>query len=144
MTRPTNLALYLSEFLTAIIKGSRSGVQKLIKDEHPNLYDVGCICHLADLVVKADMRTLPLNIDELFVDFFYFFHYSSKQKQEFIDFWCSIFTSEPDITLKHCTTRWLSLHRCVSRIISQLERLTCFFRSCEKHTSKGCWHTSKT
>ena len=33
---------------TNVMKGARSGVQKLIKNENPFLYDVGCICHLAD------------------------------------------------------------------------------------------------
>ena len=40
---------------TNVMKGARSGrssVQKLIKNEHPHLYDVGCICHLADLTVN--------------------------------------------------------------------------------------------
>ncbi len=55
------------------MNGAISGVQKLIKNEHPNLYDVGCICHLADLTVKAGMCTLPLDIDQLFVDIFFFF-----------------------------------------------------------------------
>ena len=30
-----------------VMKGARSGVQKLIKRENPHLYDAGCICHLA-------------------------------------------------------------------------------------------------
>ena len=51
-----------------VMKGARSGVQKLIKDEQPTLYDVGCICHLADLTVKAGMKTLPVNVDQLFID----------------------------------------------------------------------------
>ena len=69
--------------------GTRSGVQKLIKNECPNLYDVGCICHLADLTIKAGMQTLPVDIDQLFVDVFYFFYHSSKRKQEFADNWRS-------------------------------------------------------
>ncbi len=121
---------------TNVLKGNRSGVQKLIKNEHPILYDVGCICHLADLVVKAGMQTLPLNIDELFVDIFYFFHHSSKRKQLYADLWCSLFTTEPEVILKHCTTRWLSLLRCVNRYISQLEGLKSFFRSSDEGSSK--------
>ena len=35
---------------TYVMKGPRSGVKKLIKDENPYFRDVGCICHLADLV----------------------------------------------------------------------------------------------
>ena len=58
---------YMSD-TTNVMKGSRSGVQKLIKDENPSVYEVGCICHLADLTVKAGMKTLPLDIDQLFVD----------------------------------------------------------------------------
>ena len=59
---------------TNVMKGARSGVQKLIKNEHPSLYDVECIWHLADLAIKAGMKTLPIDIDQLFVDVFYFFY----------------------------------------------------------------------
>lgn len=38
---------------TIIMRGARSGVQKLIKNGHPHLYNVGCICHLADLTPKV-------------------------------------------------------------------------------------------
>lgn len=121
---------------TNVMKGARSGVQKLIKNEHPALYDVGCICHLADLTVKSGMSTLPLDIDQLFVDIFYFFFHSSKRKQGFVDLWCSLFTTEPEVILKHCTTRWLSLLRCVGRYINQLEGLKSYFRSSDEETNK--------
>ena len=58
-----------------IMKGTRSGVQKLIKRECPKLYGVGCICHLADLTIKAGMKTLPVDNDQFFVDVFYFFFF---------------------------------------------------------------------
>ena len=58
---------------TNVMKGSRSGVQKRIKDENPQLYDVACIFHLADLTVKAGMETLPVDIDQLFIDIFIIF-----------------------------------------------------------------------
>ncbi len=58
---------------TNVMKGVRFGVQKLIKTECPRLYDVGCICHLADLTVKVGMKTLPLDVDQLFIDVFYYF-----------------------------------------------------------------------
>lgn len=56
---------------TNVMKGGRSGVQKIIKDENVDMYDVGCICHLADLTVKAGMETLPVDIDQLFIDIFF-------------------------------------------------------------------------
>ena len=104
---------------TNVMKGARSGVQKLIKNEHQHLYDVGCICHLADLTVKVGLKVLPVDIDQLFIDVFYYFFHSSKRKQEFCDLLCSLFTSEPHVIFKHCPTRWLSLLRCVGRYLTQ-------------------------
>ena len=131
----SNTVAFMSD-TTNVMKGARSGVQKLIKNEHPTLYDVGCICHLADLTVKRGMSTLPLDIDQLFVDVFYFFYHSSKRKQEFVDLWCSLFTTEPEVILKHCTTRWLSLLRCVGRYLDQLEGLKSYFLSSDEQTNK--------
>ena len=122
----SNLVAFMSD-TTNVMKGARSGVQKLIKNDNPQLYDVGCICHLADLTVKAGMQTLPIDIDQLFIDVFYFFRHSSKRSQQFTDLWCSLFTTEPEAILKHCPTRWLSLLRCVSRYLDQLEGLKSFF-----------------
>ena len=34
---------------TNVMMGVRSGVQKLIKDSNPFMYDAGCICHLLTL-----------------------------------------------------------------------------------------------
>lgn len=117
---------------TNVMKGARSGVQKLIRNECPHLYDVGCICHLADLTVKAGMESLPVDIDQLFVDVFYFFFYSSKRKQQFADHWCSLFSSEPTTILKDCTTRWLSLLCCVGSFIIQFDGLKSYFLPCDE------------
>ena len=53
----------------------RSGLHKR---EIPQLYDVPCICHLADLAAKGGMQQLYVDIDQLFVDIFYYFYHSSK------------------------------------------------------------------
>ena len=119
---------------TNVMKGARSGVKKLIKDENPFLHDVGCICHLADLVIKAGLETLPVDIDQLFIDIFYHFYHSSKRKQEFTDLWRSLFTSEPEP--EHSPTRWLSLLRCVRRYIDQYEGLKSYFLTCDNQTNK--------
>ena len=68
-----------------VMNGTRFGIQKLIRDECSDVFDVGCISHLADLAVKAGMQTLPVDIDHLFVDVFYYFFHSSKTKEEFCD-----------------------------------------------------------
>ena len=80
---------------TNVMKGARSGVQKLIKRENTHLYDAGCICHLADLCVKAGMAVLPVDIDQLFIDIYYYFKLSSKINQQFVDVWHSFNNNEP-------------------------------------------------
>lgn len=57
----TKAVAFMSD-TTNVMKGARSGVQKLIKNEHPTLHDVGCICHLVDLTVKAGMKGLPVDM----------------------------------------------------------------------------------
>ena len=66
-----NAVSFMSD-TTNVMKRARSDVQKLIKNEIPTLYDVGCICLLADLTVKAGFKALPVNIDLLFFDIFYY------------------------------------------------------------------------
>ena len=119
-----------------VMKGPRSGVQELIKNVHPHLYDVRYICYLADLTVKAGLIVLPVDIDQLFIDVFYHFFHSSKRKQEFCDLWCSLFTNEPEVILKHCPTRWVSILRCVGRYLSQYEGLKSYCLSCDEQSVK--------
>ena len=68
--------------------------------------------------------------------FLLLFH-SSKTKEEFCDLWYSVFTSEPQTILNHCTTRLLSLLRCDGRYLTHFDSLKSFFLSCsEAETSK--------
>lgn len=106
------------------MKGTRSGVQKLIKVENPFLYDAGCICHLADLTVKAGMLSLPVDIVMTSFLLIYFTISFMAVRGSKKSMTCGAHsTSEPETILKHCTTRWLSLLRCVDRYITQYDGL---------------------
>ena len=35
------------------------------------MYDVGCICHLANFTIKAGLKELPMDTDKFFVDIFF-------------------------------------------------------------------------
>ena len=89
------------------------------------------------------MQTLPIDIDQLFIEVFYYFYHSSKRSQQFSDLWCSLFTTEPEVILKHCPTRWLSLLRCVGHYLSQLDGLKSFFLSTDEQTEKVKGITSR-
>ena len=65
------------------------GVGLEFKRKHPSLYDVGCICHLDNLTIKAGLEAI--DVDQLFVDVFYYFFY------------------KPSTILKYCPTHWLSI-----------------------------------
>ena len=121
---------------TNVMKGVQSGVQKLIKNDISTLYDVGCTCHLANLTIKAGLEELPIDIDKLFVDIYYYFYHSSKRHQEFDDLWRSLFSSDPGSIMKYCPTHWLRLLRCVDKYLKQLQGLISYFCTCSKQSSK--------
>ena len=121
---------------TNIMKPVQSGVQKLIKNEIPTLYDDGCTCHLANLTLKACLEELLIDIDKLIVDIYYYFYHIvvSKRHQEFDDLWQSLFSSDPDAIMKHCPTCWLSLIRCVDN--HAIGKFDSYFCTCCKQSSK--------
>ncbi|XP_077440712.1 protein FAM200B-like isoform X1 [Vanacampus margaritifer] len=53
--------------------GKKNSVLSRIKEKNGAVFSVGCICHLGNLCVKDGLKTLPVNIDDLLVDIFYFF-----------------------------------------------------------------------
>ena len=94
----------------------------------PDILEVGCICHLANLCVGAAVKTLPVKVDDMLVSIYYHFQKSSKRKEEFKEY--EHFTdTEPLKILKHAATRWLSLERCVKRTIAQWPALESYFKS---------------
>ena len=90
------------------------------------------VCEWLDicLVTKILMQCMK------FVDIFYHFYHSSKRHENFAEIWHSFFTTEPEVILKHCPTRWQSLLRCVDRYLKQLEGLIFYFLSCSEQSSK--------
>ena len=101
-----SLSKYNLDFSKAI--ACMSDTTNVVKRENPHLHDAGCICHLADLCVKAGMAALPVDIDQLFIDIYYNFKHSGKRNQQFVDIWHSFYNNEPKVLLKHCQTRWES------------------------------------
>ena len=91
-------------------KGLRNGV---VRDKQPNYVDLGCICHLENLAIKAAIKVLPVSIDALLVDINTHFYLSIKRKEEFKSF-CEFVNVSYKQILSHVETRWLSLLRVVS------------------------------
>ena len=56
------------------MKGKKSGIISLNHQRgSPLILDVGCVNHIGNLVVKAGLKEILLDVDELLVDIFYHF-----------------------------------------------------------------------
>ena len=122
----TNLVAFASDNCS-VMKGRNNSVLTRIKAVQPNVLDIGCICHLANLCAAQGVKQLPLPVDELLVDVHFHFSHSAKRKEykEFLEFT----DVEPLKLLKHVSTRWLSLERCVNRFLQQWPALVSYFES---------------
>ena len=97
-----------------------------VKNAQPKVFSQGCVCHLANLCLLAGVQTLPVDVDDFFVDLYYYFDKSAKRKEEFHEF--QLFTGVKEMKIiKHCKTRWLSLEKCVQRVLEQWSALYAYF-----------------
>ncbi|XP_069124894.1 uncharacterized protein [Argopecten irradians] len=67
-------------------------------------------------------------IEDLLVDTYFHFYHSSSRKEKYKEFteFCDV---EPTKILKHCSTRWLSLEKCVKRPLDHWPALQSYFNS---------------
>jgi hypothetical protein len=111
---------------TNVMVGKHNSVLSRVKSEQPKVFSLGCTCHLANLCLLSGVRNLPIDIDDFFVDLYYFFDKSAKRKHEFREF--QEFTSTKELKIiKHCKTRWLSLEKVVKRVLVQWNALHAYF-----------------
>ena len=76
-------------------------------------------------------KQLPVSVDDLLVDIFYYLEKSSKRKQEFKEFQKKAGVPHHKI-VKHVATRWLSLGHCIERLLEQWNALLLFFNEEDK------------
>ena len=58
------------------------------RDQQPNMFNTGCICHLADLCVKAGVKQLSMAVDDLFIDVY--FHFQNRSIYAVFLLYCSL------------------------------------------------------
>lgn len=121
----------------SVMLGKHTTVFQRIAEIKPDVYPVSCACHLAHLCAKKAAKELSMDVEQLVINLYYHFDKSSKRKEllkEYQEF-CNVETRK---ILKHSSTRWLSLMKCVDRILRQYEALQSYFASCveEKKAKK--------
>ena len=58
-----------------VMIGRNNSVLTRVRAMNENVFDMGCVCHLANICVSKAVKTLPLPVDDLLTDvFFHFFH----------------------------------------------------------------------
>ena len=97
----------------SVMVGAHNSVLSRLRQKQPKVFSFGCICHLAALCSVAGLKKLPVSVDELLIDIFYHFKHSSKRWAEFSEILQEFDEIKPLRVLKHCSTRWLSLKRCI-------------------------------
>lgn len=110
----------------SVMQGLRKGVAAFIKSQNPNIYMVGCACHLMHLAAEKASRSLCIDIEDMLILIYYYLDKSSKRKALLRDLQMLCDTDVRKI-LKLSSTRWLALGKCVNRLLQQWEPLTLFF-----------------
>ena len=122
----SNVIGYASDTASVMV-GRNNSVLSRIKQKNPDVFSLGCTCHLAAICATAGLKKLPVSIDNLLIDIYYHFKYSAKRWSEYADIEAEFEDIKPLKFLKHCTTRWLSLERCIRRLIDKWPALYAYF-----------------
>ncbi|XP_072173823.1 uncharacterized protein [Diadema setosum] len=115
----------------SVMLGKVKGVAAYLQRRAPSVFIAGCPCHLMHLAAGKAAKQLPVQVDELLIDIFYFLEKSSKRKQKFKSFQRKAGVPEHKI-VKHVSTRWLSLGHCIERLLEQWDALLAFFEEEDK------------
>ena len=79
------------------MKGKKSGLISLIHQRgSPLILDVGCVNHFRNLAVKASLKEILFDVDQLLVDIFYHFRNSTKRNEELKCLAREVYAIEPN------------------------------------------------
>ena len=120
----------------AVMVGKRNSVLSRVREATDHqVFDIGCISHIANLGAVALIKCLQEPVEDLLVDTYFWFDKSAR-KEDYHEF--QEFTDTPnEVITKHVSTRWLSMQRCVDRILSQWDALQSYFSSIHEAERPG-------
>jgi hypothetical protein len=102
------------------------------KAQNSEIYVRGCPCHLAHIAASnaddAFSEIVGINVEDIVIKLFYWFDKSTKRKGVLVEYMEFCDTEYAKI-LKHTSTRWLSLERCVEWTLKKYSGLRSYFLS---------------
>jgi len=116
----------------SVMMGVHKGVAANVVKLCPSVAIIGCACHLIHLAAQKAASELPVDIEDLLVGIYYYLEKCTKRHQDLkkCQVMCDVTTRK---ILKHVSTRWLSLGKCVDRLLEQWSPLETFV---DKHMPK--------
>ncbi|XP_021346237.1 uncharacterized protein LOC110445779 [Mizuhopecten yessoensis] len=110
-----------------VMTGHKKGVFAFVKQKQPHIFLAGCTLHLVHIAAKKAAAAALPPVDDILVDIYYFFHKSDKRRSAFKGTQ-ALYDLEQKKMLKHVCTRWLSIGRCVDRMLLNWDALKDFFK----------------
>ena len=138
---PTN-CLALGADNAPVMAGSKEGCYGNFLKSQPQAYFSGCVCHLIHIGARKGASCLPLDVGQLLIDLYYYLDKSSKRQHSFKK-WQLLHELKEQKIIKHVNTRWLSIQKCLPRVIESWDALYSFFKEEEKN-AKGSAEKSTT
>lgn len=133
---PMKNCIALSADNAYVMVGLKNGVAAILKRENEEILVLGCSCHLIHLAAEKGAKSLPVKVDEILIDIFYYLQRSGKRKEELKQLQ-SLYDVDNYKILKHVCTRWLSLGRSLKRLIENWIPLTSFFKNQIKQVNRN-------
>jgi len=106
--------------------GIHKGVFYFVKQEQPNVFLAGCTLHIVHNAAKKASNTALPPVEDVLIDIFYYFKKSVNRQTRFKGAQ-DLCDTDQKIMLKHGCTRWLSVGRCVARLLENWDALKVFF-----------------
>ena len=73
----SNIVGYASDTASVVV-GAHNSVLSRLCEQQPNVFSLGCLCHLAALCATAAIKKPPVSVNDLLIDIFY--HLSIPQR----------------------------------------------------------------
>ncbi|KAJ8886997.1 hypothetical protein PR048_013211 [Dryococelus australis] len=123
--------------ICSTMTGQYKGTAAFISKVNPNIYIQGCACHIVHIATQSASKVLPVSMEDLLVDLYYYLDKSAFCHQKFkaCQVLCDTATHK---ILKHTSTMWHSLKDCVDRLLEQWPVLENFFLH---ETALSCKHS---
>lgn len=119
--------------------GSRDSIATWVHQENANTYIHGCPCHIihktAKQAGKAFLEVCGFDPEDLAVDVGYWFKGNTNAEGYLTEF-SELHGKDYMEVLMHMSVRWLSLEKCLTRILQQYDSLAEYFKSSDNKQTR--------